>query len=207
VIVFNGEKGFTKARASRVNGTVFESAKQVCKRQKEGGSESSFHFTLLSASTPRGKGALSFNATKFTSPNSIPDAGLTSFSVSLFQQKGSMSVLHSISQSSEEDSFAVSGPAKRPTMASVTPPAPFSGSASFQRELGSSASWTGTLATELPGIGPVSLAGPEFSASLCVDHFCPDSGGSSRQAVLIVAAAAGRRAAKAAAPSPTPWPR
>jgi hypothetical protein len=202
-IVFNGEKGFAKARASHASGEVFDSAKEVCRRQKEGGGGPSFHSTSLIASARRDKGVLYFFAIQFSS-DSLPVPDLTSYSATLAQSRGQMSVSHSISQDAPNESFAVSGPSARPTAASIAPPAPFVGSASFQLEPGSTASWTGALTADLPGFGPVGLAGPKFSAELCRDNRCA---GSSKGSDTVIAAFGRRGTPTAAAPSPRPWPR
>jgi hypothetical protein len=48
----------------------------------------------------------------------------------------------------------------------LTPPAPFSGSGSFQRGADGSTTWSGSLAVSFPGMPNVALAGPQFTASL-----------------------------------------
>ena len=48
----------------------------------------------------------------------------------------------------------------------VTPPPPFSGTATFQRNADGSTSWTGSLAVPFPGREPVALTGPAFTAEL-----------------------------------------
>jgi hypothetical protein len=53
--------------------------------------------------------------------------------------------------------------------ATLTPPAPFTGSGAFQRNADGSASWTGTLSAPLLGIDPVTLAGPGFEPVLAPD--------------------------------------
>lgn len=50
--------------------------------------------------------------------------------------------------------------------ATISPPAPFSGTGSFQRKASGSTEWTGSLSASLPGIGAVSLAGPSFQSHL-----------------------------------------
>jgi hypothetical protein len=50
--------------------------------------------------------------------------------------------------------------------ATVHPPAPFSGEATFARNGHGSAVWTGSLSVALLGIDPVALAGPAFHGSL-----------------------------------------
>ena len=51
--------------------------------------------------------------------------------------------------------------------ATVAPPAPFSGSATFHLDDPKTASWTGDLAVEMPGLGKVSLTGDGIEAGLC----------------------------------------
>ncbi|MBS1886296.1 MAG: hypothetical protein JSU06_03820 [Actinobacteria bacterium] len=51
--------------------------------------------------------------------------------------------------------------------ATLQPPAPFSGSATFHLDGPHSASWTGALAVELPGVGKVPLTGGGIGAGLC----------------------------------------
>ena len=50
------------------------------------------------------------------------------------------------------------------TWATVEPPRPFSGSASFSRSAQST--WIGSLGVELPGVGIVPLTGDEYAARL-----------------------------------------
>lgn len=49
----------------------------------------------------------------------------------------------------------------------IEPPAPFSGSGTFNLESPKKASWTGDLAVELPGAGKVRLTGDGFYSGLC----------------------------------------
>ena len=52
------------------------------------------------------------------------------------------------------------------SFASVTPPPPFTGSASLQRNPDGTKSWTGDLAVSFPGEAGVPLAGPDFITRL-----------------------------------------
>lgn len=206
-IVFNGEKGFTRARASRASGTIHNSAKEVCTREKEGNGGPSFHTTLLTASAPHGKGLLSFFAVKFSS-DSIPKADQTAYSASLFQFKGPMSISRTVSREASEESFTLGEPSRRPTTASVTPPSPFSGAANFQLESKSTASWSGPLSVDLPGFGPVGFAGSKFSAELCLDSRpCYGSGGDDANFNFVAVNGREGTGPTAAAPSPKPWPK
>jgi hypothetical protein len=50
--------------------------------------------------------------------------------------------------------------------AGLTPPAPFSGTATFQHNPDGSKSWTGSLAVSFPGAEDVPLTGPQFTTRL-----------------------------------------
>lgn len=63
--------------------------------------------------------------------------------------------------------FQVPNLAEPLTEATVSPSAPFSGSATFHLDGPKTASWTGDLAVELPGAGEVPLSGEGISAGLC----------------------------------------
>lgn len=56
--------------------------------------------------------------------------------------------------------------AESPDPVTVTPPTPFSGTATLQRNADGSASWTGSLSVPMLGLGTVALAGPAFKAEL-----------------------------------------
>ena len=63
--------------------------------------------------------------------------------------------------------FSLTAPDGTPTEATVKPPAPFSGTATFKLESPTTASWTGDLSVELPTLGTVDLAEPGFQAGAC----------------------------------------
>jgi hypothetical protein len=54
-----------------------------------------------------------------------------------------------------------------PVKATVAPPSPFSGTASYLDQPGAPPSWSGDLSVRLPGAGAVPLTGPGFSADFC----------------------------------------
>jgi len=208
-IVFNGEKGFSRAHASRARGTVHDSGKEICTREKERHGDPGLHTIFLSASAPQGKGLLSFFAAKFSS-ESIPAADQTTYGASLFQFRGRMGVYRTLSRNATGESFVLGGPSGHPTAASVAPPSPFAGTADLQLDSTSTAKWLGPLSVDLPGFGQVNLAGPKFSAELCLDNR-PCYGSSDGHGANFVAVAVSKRERgtlpRAAAPSPRPLPR
>jgi hypothetical protein len=175
-IRLHGERGFTDVDSDRAAGEVVDSFEEVCRNGGgEGGQRSDLQTAILDASTARGRGLTSFLAAKLTS-SSIPDFNLTHYSASIFQRRGPMTVTRSVSKAAQPDSFELGEPAERPTTATISPPAPFTGAATFQLTGKSAATWTGDLAVEFPGLaGPVSLAGPKFSSELCSDSRCAGS--------------------------------
>jgi hypothetical protein len=92
------------------------------------------------------------------------------FSASLTRVRGKMFILSSqtvISKDAAALEFS-----EPPRSATVTPPEPFTGTATFRQESADQFSWAGDLAVELPGSGEVSLAGPKFETALCLERSC-----------------------------------
>jgi len=69
--------------------------------------------------------------------------------------------------------FLSPDPTSPTTEAVIKPPFPFSGSATFRRESAKSASWSGDLKVELPGLGDVPLAASGTGATMCAAPGCP----------------------------------
>jgi hypothetical protein len=164
---FEGEQGYTRIHANRVKGTVTHTRRQVCKHSggDEGGKGplSSLKWTLLSATAEENK--VSFNAFK-TELKSKPGVNGTSFSATIIEsiQRG-FAVFRSIEATAGLTAFSVVSSHDRVDEATVTPPPPFSGSATYRRAVAKkSETWLGSLAGDFPGLGTVSLAGPEFCA-------------------------------------------
>ncbi|HWA54356.1 MAG TPA: hypothetical protein VG816_09315 [Solirubrobacterales bacterium] len=168
---FEGEQDYTAIHTNRIKGTVTHTKRQVC---KNGGSEegergeeglpSSLDLTFLNASDD--EDGSSFNAFKIE-PSAKPGRSATSFDAMVEESSPGLLVTRSI-QATAEDSSAFSIVKKshgHVDEATVTPPAPFSGSATYRRAVAKrSETWAGTLAGDFPGLGTVSLAGPEFCA-------------------------------------------
>lgn len=72
----------------------------------------------------------------------------------------------------DSSAFEITGSPNRLTSAVVTPPAPFSGTGSFEAASGELAEWDGTLAVDLPGLGTVQLTGSQFTPELCLGKKC-----------------------------------
>lgn len=162
-IEFKGEQGYTAAHATRAKGAITDSPKVTC-----GGSEGKegvfpdFQATVLSAASD----ARVILATSISS-ETRPDFSGSGFIASIveFHRRG-LSIIRSINANAKSEAIALSEESGHIVSAAISPPAPFKGTATFQRTSGSEGSWTGTLMGDFPGRGDVTLAGPKFSAKV-----------------------------------------
>jgi hypothetical protein len=163
-IEFEGEQAYTIVHASRARGKITKSLKQTCRGAGDGGHGLNLRVTMLSAVSEAGGPV--FTAFKITS-SSYPAVDGSVFSATLFETRGRrLSVFRSISADAKVDAFASTGKKGHIESATVAPPAPFSGTATFQRTSGSKGTWSGSLVGDFLGRGEVALAGPEFSAEI-----------------------------------------
>jgi hypothetical protein len=88
------------------------------------------------------------------------------------EREGRITIDREIKVDAPESSFASIGGPKMPEAVEVKPPAPLVGSATFTRTPESTFEWSGDLAARFPGLGPVRLAGPSFSTSVCAGKRC-----------------------------------
>jgi hypothetical protein len=173
---FEGEQGYTRIHANRIKGTVTHTKRQVCKtRGSEEGLLPSLKGTILSAVAD--ENGISFNASRIES-KSKPGLSGSAFSATVVESpQPGFSVFRSIQTTAKDPAgFSVVTSHGRFDEATVTPPAPFSGSASYRRAVGKkSETWVGSLAGDFPGLGMVSLAGPRFCAEGVLLNGCNGS--------------------------------
>ena len=194
-IHLHGERGYTDVDAQRAKGKVVHSFKKVCDNDSSGiDFAGDSKLTLLSASTRRGRGNLSLDAFQVTS-RQVPGLNGTSVMASLFTKRGPMLTTKSAFSSAGLGALQLGEPAGSLQSATLSPPGPFTGTATFQRISKTSSTWEGSLSVELPGVGPVSLASPKFSSLLCIERRCAGTEDGSSAIVTV-----GR------APRPGPWP-
>lgn len=154
-IELHGEHGYTSVGRHSAPGEIRQSFRQVCDQREPGhegtGNDDSPHLKTLLAGR-EGRRALSFSVSRF---NFGPRFGgpSVSFSASSSMQRHGFFVFASVSAEGEPATFLTPDPAGALEDASVTPPAPFHGSATFHLDSPSSSSWTGALSVELPGVG------------------------------------------------------
>ncbi len=182
-IEFRGENGYTEVDADRARGGFNRTFRQVCEvkeqrrkpdRPKSGkpprAPRIDMDYSFLSAqSTTDGRrtefglvaAAFDFGGKK-APPTLIPLAF-----VDTKERVGKVTVSRSAFTIGDEGSLLTGSPEDQPIEATVTLPKPFSGTATYLREVGSSPSWTGLFGVRLPGAGLVPLTGEGFGVDFC----------------------------------------
>lgn len=169
-IRLRGEKAFTVVDAKRAKGKLVTVEREVCERSPGSHGHSDAGPSVVAAAHTRA-GELAFYAHEFQ-PDFLGGPSLLVFSASLLHRKDGMVVLNRTSAVSEDPVSLQIEPGPKPKLATVVPPSPFTGSATFSRVADGSLTWTGDLEASLPGIGAVTLTGPEFKPTLCVHRKC-----------------------------------
>jgi hypothetical protein len=165
-IRFSGEGGYASADVHRVKGRVsspmsLRCASSVFKHEgggsdSIGGQEQSLKLTLLGADW---KTALS--STSFAAVAGLGDKAL--FLADSELSEGSVAIVRRAVAVASARTFSFDTAL---TLAGVTPPAPFSGTGSFQAGPDGAKSWTGSLAVSFPGAENMPLSGPQFKVVL-----------------------------------------
>jgi hypothetical protein len=164
IVQFRGEGGYTSVVAHRAQGVIHE--KLSCGEPREAHSPDRSHFPLLVADSKDGP---LFSAGRQLSSSSLtgaPDAGQIGFFALDFQRDRHIQIFRVAGVNGPSVDFTYDSAL---TSATVTPPAPFSGSAQFERLPDGSTTWTGSLSVDFPGRGPVPLTGFPFMAKLELD--------------------------------------
>jgi hypothetical protein len=161
---FRGEGGYTSAKVKRVKGkeitpsllfcpdTFFEEIRQ---EQRTRVKDKNAKLTRLEASMRLGLTATEFAATV--------KGGKADFFAESEQSLGALAVFRVAAVRASPATFAFDDAL---SLAGVTPPPPFSGSASFQRAPNGTKSWTGSLSVSFPGEPGVPLSDPRFRTQL-----------------------------------------
>jgi hypothetical protein len=178
LIRFRGERGFTDVDVKSARGFAHRSYRTVCKRPAEGkGQARKRPATLsLSAVSSRYPRAPWFSVFKEKPPrrskfsSSLTEANYTVRSI---ERRPNLGIYRTVSATSPPETFAVTPLGDSPVIATVAPPPPFSGTATYERTPGrKTGSWSGDLAVELPGRGKLSLTDPTYRAKLCRNFAC-----------------------------------
>ena len=168
-IRFRGERGYTALHATRAQGQTVTTTREVCKRSIFGsGKPNTKDLAFLSAKRKSHGRTTSFAA---FAVGDLPDS-LTLFFSTASEQREGMSISRRAIVMGGIADFTPGDAGDFPLSATVEPPNPFHGSATFQRKAGSDNAWTGSLSAAFPGAGRIALAGPRFTAKLCQDAGC-----------------------------------
>jgi len=157
-IEFTGEQGFTSAQSSRTKAIFSPLFAPDCGRYLIG--ERFGHRV-------RGVRLIARAATRkrslFLQANQNHQGAPVRLEASLKERRGKVIISRLVTDWYPRDSFSFD-PMLR--FATLTPPAPFSGGATFRRGAKPANRWTGTLALDFPGRSNVSLVGRAFRTSL-----------------------------------------
>lgn len=178
---FHGELGFSTVDAEREQGSVTRRGATSCpasfppghrrrrspRREREEKERQQEAFRLLAGDAA---GKVLFRAEREESAE--PEEGSpTTFSASMTERTGGLQVSRNASAfvigEATASAFQVPNLAEPLAEATVSPSAPFSGSATFHLDSPKAAGWTGDLAVDLPGVGEVPLSGEGIYAGLC----------------------------------------
>lgn len=169
-IRFRGERDFTRIVATSAPGFVHRSIREVCKNTSPGGRSKPEPFYSLSALAKSHGRFVSFTAARPLPGSEMDDEA--SFFGSMFEERRGMSIARVAVAHGDDRSFAIGGPASRPTTAGVSPPAPFHGTAEFDGTVAGQPRWEGALTVDLPGAPGLRLTGARFSSRLCLNQRC-----------------------------------
>jgi hypothetical protein len=167
-IRFRGERGYTSASATRVRAARETRAKEVCKFPGAGpGSKADK--TEFYASSRSGKRLVAFDASRLVLPGGDP---LTTFGASVAERRRGMIIYRSTFLVGGVKDLVPGDTRPYPLSGTFAPPAPFQGSGEFQRDAEGNSTWSGSLTVPLPGLPPLALTGPDFTARFCQHSGC-----------------------------------
>jgi hypothetical protein len=175
-IELEGKGTFGKIDRRRAAGSIFESPPETCTvggPRRGGGGEPSgaeLKSTNLFAARRIDGGAFFFSVSNFDLGPKFGDS--VDFSASYFEKRHGMTTTVEASAEGDPSQFSVVSTGGEPSEATIEPPAPFSGSASFELETPQTASWAGDLKVKMPLLGTVDLTGPKFEPILCEGTRC-----------------------------------
>lgn len=171
LIRFRGENGFTDVRVESAGGFALRRYRTVCKRPPERKQPPTVSLSAVSRRHLRAPWFSVFKQkpskrSKFVS--SLEEANYTARTI---ERRPNLGIYRTVSATSAPETFAVTPLGTSPVTATVAPPAPFSGSATYEKN-GGGGTWSGDLAVELPGRGKLPLTDSTYHAKLCRSFAC-----------------------------------
>ena len=168
-IEFRGEMGFTRVAATAARGQVLQTFASVCHGSDSNPIQST-NWNLLETGSRSDGRPLAFQVVEV--PTIAPLPGLTFFSASTFERRRGMSIIRSVDRSARGKRFTIAGPSDRPESATISPPAPFHGTATFHAAPGGAGKWEGAISVPMPGGRTVELTGAPSVSELCLGKRC-----------------------------------
>jgi hypothetical protein len=171
-IRFRGERGYTRIVAHRASGGLGDllaiKPKLQCQEVSPGAQRREAHTVHLRAEAKTAHGAIAFEAWAgpafpFTSTGSAAARDPYTFLAFAFEKARGTEIIRTVAAPGPTADFVFDSGL---SSATLTPPAPFSSSGSFQRNADGAVEWTGSLAVSFPGVPQVPLFGPSFETSL-----------------------------------------
>jgi hypothetical protein len=177
-IELRGQEGFVEANLERVRGGFRKYRHQVCEipddrhaRERArphhgrnggqgGGEDNLFATNVLEATSEASGRTVELIAAKPGLP------GIEFFDASATELVGQVQISTAAHALGKGEALTFSDE-RPPHSASLTPPAPFAGSASFEKAGAQGSEWTGDLTAPLPGMGDVPLTGDAFEVKVC----------------------------------------
>jgi hypothetical protein len=195
LVAFRGERGFTRVRAHRAPGRITRTPPLTCapvtpslsEKQRRHDLEVVEHAEEQLEAESDEEGLLSIVLTAKARGNRVqliamksatagpPGLGFSASNLLVVgsRDRGRIHEHSVIGDLFDKGSLVRVSNRKHPRAETVlAPPAPFSGTATFRGSPTKAPSWTGDLRVDLPGFGPVRLAGPGTHASMCVGLTC-----------------------------------
>lgn len=156
-IKFRGESGYTRLNAHRVSGTMASPRSWKCpdRPDRHLGNAASLP-VVLGAFTPHSQ-------VVFVAIGGSELLSFQFFIAGTSERYGALRINRSALVEGKPASFDAS---EDLSSATVSPPKPFAGTASFKRNADGSTEWSGTLSVALPGVEGTALTGPTFTAKL-----------------------------------------
>jgi len=161
-IRFRGEGGYTSVDAQHAEGRMTSGQKLKCvfPNLRPGSGQVARGSRQDPPSLGAFEGRHRFFGVEFTGGGKR----VALFSAGYSERRGRMEIFRNAFAEAPPASFAFAGDL---SSATVQPPPPFTGEASYQR--GSASPWSGSLSVDFPGREDVQLAGPRFTARLARD--------------------------------------
>lgn len=159
VIRFRGERGYVSLDAHRAHGRVSSGSKEHCELRK---SRSSGPLHAADARLPAPELTASEGHDRLLSTWVEPHSKSVVFEAATSERRGRIEIFRTVEAAGKPPTFAF---ADDLSMATLRPPRPFDGEATFQRTP-TGPVWSGPLTVTFPGRDDVRFAGPRFDAEL-----------------------------------------